>query len=87
MVQYPSDSYSSASDSVYKIKKAPYMSPDHSSSARRKSDSDLKDIIKQKDDLQKMSCQGATFLLKRQNMEKRSYSISEQLYPLCILMI
>ena len=50
MVQYPSDSCSSASGSVYKIKKAPYMSPDHNSSACRKSDSDLKDIITQKDD-------------------------------------
>ena len=51
MVQYPSDSFSSASGLVYKIKKAPYKSLDHSSSAHKKSDSNLKDIIKQKDDV------------------------------------
>ena len=51
MVQYPSDSVSSASGSVYEIKKAPYKSSDHSSSAHRKLDSNLKDIIKQKDDM------------------------------------
>ena len=39
------------SSSVYKIKKASYNSSDHSSSAHRKSYSNLKDIIKQKDDV------------------------------------